>query len=199
MVGIVDSSQNHTRPARSLARLGTLSAGAVCRAAEIEFCVRCRDRIMGAVIGPAFTSLYQWRRDKRGDSVTAERQPTTTPSQNRGSAPRQACPAQSRLRFSDLPPRSPHTLIPVRSEGRKGGESEWGAFGSGGSLGARRFFRRVIIALMRPSKIFGFVVPQLFDLVVRIRHMPKSGFHRCRLRGLNSRPSVYKTAALPLS
>jgi hypothetical protein len=74
-----------------------------------------------------------------------------------------------------------------------------GAFGSGGSLGARRFFRRVIIALMRPSKIFGLVVPQLFDLVVRIRHMPKSGFHRCRLRGLNSRPSVYKTAALPLS
>jgi hypothetical protein len=41
-IGIVDSSQNHTRPARSLARLGTHSAGAVCRAAEIQFRVRYR-------------------------------------------------------------------------------------------------------------------------------------------------------------
>jgi hypothetical protein len=35
-VGIVDSSQNQTRPARILARPGTRSAGAVCRAAELE-------------------------------------------------------------------------------------------------------------------------------------------------------------------
>jgi hypothetical protein len=34
IVGIVDSSQNQTRPARILARPGTRSAGAVCRAAE---------------------------------------------------------------------------------------------------------------------------------------------------------------------
>ena len=56
MLGIVDSSQNHTRPARSLARLGTLSAGAVCRAAEIRFRVCCRNKIW-AVIGPALHRL----------------------------------------------------------------------------------------------------------------------------------------------
>jgi hypothetical protein len=36
VVGIVDTSQNQTRPARMLARPGTRSAGAVCRAAELE-------------------------------------------------------------------------------------------------------------------------------------------------------------------
>jgi hypothetical protein len=56
MLGIVDSSQNHTRPARSLARLGTLSAGAVCRAAEIHFRIRCRNKIR-VVIGRRATSL----------------------------------------------------------------------------------------------------------------------------------------------
>jgi hypothetical protein len=79
-------------------------------------------------------------------------------------------------------------------------ESELREFGSGASPSPRRFFRRVILARMRRPKIFDFEpVPQLFDLVVRIRSMPKSGFRWCRLRGLNSRPSVYKTAALPLS
>jgi hypothetical protein len=74
-------------------------------------------------------------------------------------------------------------------------ESELREFGSGASPSPKRFFRRVILARMRRPKIFDFEpVPQLFDLVVRIQHMPKSGFRWCRLRGLNSRPSVYKTA-----
>jgi hypothetical protein len=67
------------------------------------------------------TSLWQRRRGKRGaNSVTAEPQPTTTPSRNRGPAPRQARSAQSKLQFSDLTPPPPHTLIPVTIEGHKG-------------------------------------------------------------------------------
>ena len=128
------------------------------------------------------------------NSVTAERRPATKPSRNEGSAPWQACPAQSRLRSSDLPLRLPTPRYQSKSRVARRRESELREFGSGASPSPRRFFRRVILARMRRPKIFDFEpVPQLFDLVVRIRSMPKSGFRWCRLRGLNSRPSVYKT------
>jgi hypothetical protein len=62
-------------------------------------------------------------------------------------------------------------------------ESELREFGSGASPSPTRFFRRVILARMRRPKIFDFEpVPQLFDLVVRIRYMPKEWISLVRLR-----------------